>query len=60
MIEEKESQISKSTINGEINFKNVTASWCTSDNDKTLKNINFTVESGKLCSIIGPVGSGKV
>lgn len=40
-------------------IQDVCASW-TEDGPLTLKNINITVPKGKLCAIIGSVGSGKV
>lgn len=43
-------------MNSAIKFTNVTASW---ESSQTLTNLNFQVEKGKLCAIIGPVGSGK-
>ncbi|KAI5634798.1 ABC transporter domain-containing protein [Phthorimaea operculella] len=39
-------------------IQNVNARW-TEDGPVTLKNINITVPKGKLCAIIGSVGSGK-
>lgn len=42
-----------------IQIQDVSASW----SDKgtvTLRNINLSVPKGKLCAIIGSVGSGKV
>ncbi len=43
-------------LNGKIQFKNVTFAY---ENDRVLKNINFTLEAGKTLAIIGPTGSGK-
>lgn len=40
-----------------ITLKDVDASW--NGEQKLLKNINIRIESGSLCAIIGPVGSGK-
>lgn len=42
-----------------ILIQNVYASW-TEDGPITLHNVNITVPKGKLCAIIGSVGSGKV
>lgn len=42
-----------------ILIQDVCARW-TEDGPLTLKNINFTVPKGKLCAVIGSVGSGKV
>lgn len=42
-----------------IMIQNITASW-TEDGPVTLKNINISIPKGKLCAIIGSVGSGKV
>ncbi|XP_075985083.1 ATP-binding cassette sub-family C member 4-like [Anticarsia gemmatalis] len=41
-----------------ILIQNVSASW-TEDGPITLNNLNLTVPKGKLCAIIGAVGSGK-
>ncbi|XP_026323582.1 multidrug resistance-associated protein 4-like isoform X1 [Hyposmocoma kahamanoa] len=41
-----------------ILIQDVCARW-TEDGPLTLKNINFTVPKGKLCAVIGSVGSGK-
>ncbi|XP_041974686.1 ATP-binding cassette sub-family C member 4 isoform X2 [Aricia agestis] len=40
-----------------ISIQNVSARW--TDDAVTLKNINITIPKGKLCAIIGSVGSGK-
>lgn len=40
-------------------IQNVSASW-TDDGPATLNQLNITVPKGKLCAIIGSVGSGKV
>lgn len=42
-----------------ILLQDVNASW-TEDGPITLRNLNLTVPKGKLCAIIGSVGSGKV
>ncbi|KAJ0181181.1 hypothetical protein K1T71_003266 [Dendrolimus kikuchii] len=41
-----------------IFIQNVCANW-TEDGPVTLRNLNITVPKGKLCAIIGSVGSGK-
>lgn len=41
-----------------IMIQNVSASW-TDDGPATLNQLNITVPKGKLCAIIGSVGSGK-
>lgn len=40
-------------------LQDVCANW-TEDGPITLRNLNLTVPKGKLCAIIGSVGSGKV
>lgn len=40
-------------------LQDVNARW-TEDGPMTLRNINITMPKGKLCAIIGSVGSGKV
>ncbi|CAF4884012.1 unnamed protein product [Pieris macdunnoughi] len=42
-----------------VELDNVTASWKQPDETKTLKNICLRLRKNKLCTIIGPVGSGK-
>lgn len=45
-----------------VELTGVSASW-TKGKDKdglTLKNVSMRIRKGKLCAIIGPVGSGKV
>jgi len=46
--------------NFRIVVSNVSAKWTDSQTDNTLENINLTVRAGRLVSIIGPVGAGKV
>ncbi len=41
---------------GKIEFKNVTFSY---ENDRVLKNINFSANAGDTIAIVGPTGSGK-
>lgn len=43
-----------------IDISNASAKWISSQQDKTLNNINFTVRPGQLVAIIGSVGAGKV
>ncbi|XP_061382806.1 ATP-binding cassette subfamily C member 4 isoform X2 [Danaus plexippus] len=52
--------ISTTPISNDVGIliQNVSASW-TEDGPITLRNINITVPKGKLCAIIGSVGSGK-
>lgn len=42
-----------------IHIQDVSASW-TDGGPITLRNINLSIPKGKLCAIIGSVGSGKV
>ncbi|XP_037300590.1 LOW QUALITY PROTEIN: multidrug resistance-associated protein 4 [Manduca sexta] len=44
-----------------IELNRISASWTTSTDpaDLTLRNISLRLGAGKLCAIIGPVGSGK-
>jgi len=46
--------------NYSIIFSNVTAKWIHDTSDNSINNINLTVRSGELITIIGPVGAGKV
>ncbi|XP_045455226.1 ATP-binding cassette sub-family C member 4-like [Melitaea cinxia] len=41
-----------------LSIQNVNANW-TEDGPVTLRNINLNIPKGKLCAIIGSVGSGK-
>ncbi|CAN7939452.1 unnamed protein product, partial [Ixodes hexagonus] len=41
-----------------VSVKNATLSW-SKDRNPALRNINFTVKTGQLIAVIGPVGSGK-
>lgn len=45
-----------------VEISGATASWTadTPQNEATLKNLSMRLRRGKLCAIIGPVGSGKV
>ena len=42
-----------------VKLENVTAKWEPSQSEKTLQNLNFEIEAGKLYMIIGMVGAGK-
>ncbi|XP_013195380.2 ATP-binding cassette sub-family C member 4 isoform X2 [Amyelois transitella] len=42
-----------------VEVRDVTASWTGDPNMLALKNISFRLRRGKLCAIIGAVGSGK-
>jgi ABC-type bacteriocin/lantibiotic exporter with double-glycine peptidase domain len=61
----------QSTTNGQSHPKNVivdtsvivlnaSARWSSDLEKDNLSNITFRVPEGKLCAVIGPVGSGKV
>ena len=43
-----------------VNVVNASARWSPDLDKDHLSNITFRVPEGKLCAIIGPVGSGKV
>ena len=49
--------ISMDSINGMIEFKNVTFSYV--KNEKVIDDISFKVNSGETLAIVGPTGSGK-
>jgi len=51
-------QTNKSTINGSIEFKNVSFTY-EDTNIKALKNVSFTIEHNKTLAILGKTGSGK-
>lgn len=46
-------------IKGEIEFKNVSFKYNSSNNEYILKDINFTISSGETVAIIGATGSAK-
>jgi ATP-binding cassette subfamily C (CFTR/MRP) protein 4 len=56
----------KATINHEqdqklgVTIMNGSAKWTSNSIVDTLTHINLWVKPGKLCAVIGPVGSGKV
>lgn len=57
LLEERTDTQIEAAEDNKISLKNINASWV--DNQQVLKNINFEVPAGKLCAIVGPVGSGK-
>ncbi|XP_015609831.1 multidrug resistance-associated protein 4 [Cephus cinctus] len=42
-----------------VTVKDVTASWTEKSISNTLHKVNLKIPPGKLCAIVGPVGSGK-
>ena len=48
------------TSDTSVNVVNVSAKWSPDLKKDSLSNITFRVPEGKLCAVIGPVGSGKV
>jgi ATP-binding cassette subfamily C (CFTR/MRP) protein 4 len=61
-----QSSNNRSAKNGEqdqkygVYIRNGSAKWTPNTIADTLTNINLCVKPGKLCAVIGPVGSGKV
>lgn len=55
-IKEKINAISKSSFNSNIEFRNVNFSYGI---EPILKDINVTIEKGKMIAIVGPSGGGK-
>ncbi|MBW4421295.1 MAG: peptidase domain-containing ABC transporter [Myxacorys californica WJT36-NPBG1] len=47
------------SIQGEMQFSNVTFSYDTAEEHNTLQNISFTVQAGQTIAIVGRSGSGK-
>lgn len=45
------------TVQGRIQFRNVSFAFPTRKHDKVLKNISFTVQSGQQVALVGPSGS---
>jgi len=48
------------TADTSVNVVNASARWSPDLEKDHLSNITFRVPEGKLCAVIGPVGSGKV
>jgi ABC-type protease/lipase transport system fused ATPase/permease subunit len=48
------------TADTSVNVVNASARWNPDLEKDTLTNVTFRVPEGKLCAVIGPVGSGKV
>nr|ADH16740.1 ABC transporter family C protein ABCC2 [Heliothis virescens] len=57
----REVQDDPSQVDYPIRLNKINASWTGNDtpSEMTLKNISLRIRKGKLCAIIGPVGSGK-
>ncbi|XP_044728783.1 ATP-binding cassette subfamily C member 4-like [Chrysoperla carnea] len=49
--------IEEKSERGDLVFENYTGSWL--KNNPVLKNISTKIKNGEICTIIGPVGSGK-
>jgi ATP-binding cassette subfamily C (CFTR/MRP) protein 4 len=43
-----------------VTITNGSAKWISDSTEDTLTHISLWVKPGKLCAVIGPVGSGKV
>jgi ATP-binding cassette subfamily B multidrug efflux pump len=56
-IEKGESTRSIETIEGAVQFKNVTFGY--TDEKKVLQNINMNIKKGQIAAIVGPTGAGK-
>lgn len=55
-----ENQVENKTVDGiGLIFNNVSANWVENQIPSTLKDVSFCVKSGKLCGLVGSVGSGK-
>ncbi|XP_017778100.1 PREDICTED: multidrug resistance-associated protein 4 [Nicrophorus vespilloides] len=59
VMEEKALSNIDRTSKDKINLTNVNASWTSEKEHLTLNGLNLTIPAGKLCAIVGPVGSGK-
>lgn len=49
----------KSRLNGDVSFKNVTFAYPSGSGVPAIKNLSFSVNRGQILAIIGPTGSGK-
>lgn len=58
ILEERHTTPTKDLNEPSVNIEGASAYW-TSDKTATLENITLRILPGKLCAIIGPVGSGK-
>lgn len=54
---EKNNAIIKDQIEGRISFENV--SFAYTENNLTLKGVNFRIEPGQMAAFVGPSGAGK-
>lgn len=57
--DENAAQVTKETLRGKIEFKNVNFSYPTRKDNKVLKDFNCVFEEGKTTAIVGFSGSGK-
>ncbi|CAG9767681.1 unnamed protein product [Ceutorhynchus assimilis] len=57
ILEEKQESIVQHTEESEVSLQGVSASWV--PGNTILSNLEMVVPKGKLCAIVGPVGSGK-
>lgn len=58
-VDEKDDAIEMHSIRGEIEFKNVSFSFDSKNENNVLKNINFKIKPGENIAILGATGSGK-
>ena len=57
-VEDKEDAIELKDVVGKVRFENVTFSYNDSG-ENVIKDINYTIESGKTVALVGPSGGGK-
>jgi ATP-binding cassette subfamily B protein len=57
-IVDKEDAIELGSVEGRIDFRNVTFSYG-NDDEKVLSGINLTIDKGKTVALVGPSGAGK-
>lgn len=57
-VEDKEDAIRLKDVVGKVRFENVTFSYNDSG-ENVIKDINYTIESGKTVALVGPSGGGK-
>ena len=57
-IQDAEDAVAIDSTDGEIVFDNVSFNY-DDDNEKVLKNVSFSIESGKTIALVGPSGGGK-